>query len=152
MFSKTLAIAATLSVSAALTNWTAVLTGVDGSPVAGTAVVAAVTPDSLRASVRVTGAQAGAEYPWMVHRGTCGANGAVFGNVEQYPNIQVGQDGTGQATALLAMAVPAEGDYSVHVHKSTTDLALIACGTLKPVSPSDTPTDTLERKPVKPQP
>lgn len=107
MQSKAMALVASLMATTALAGWTAVLEGVNGAPLRGTATVESVGADSLRANAALTGAAPGSVHPWMVHRGACGA---------------------GKSSALVAMATRAEGDFSVQVHKSAEDPTVVACG------------------------
>lgn len=117
---------------AAPTNWKATLKATDNSPVAGTATVGPVGSDSTRATVKVTGAKAGSELPWHMHTGACGAKGAIVGPPTAYPAIKVGPDGNGDGTAILPIAAPTSGEFSVNVHASTTDMKPVACGALTP--------------------
>jgi hypothetical protein len=131
MFSKAIALGATIISLASLITWTAILEGRGGSAVRGTAVVESVAADSSRATVKVTGAKPGAEYAWHVHSGNCGATGPIFGNAASYPVLAADRDGRASGSVTLPAAVSTTGEYSVRVHKSKSDLTPIACGTFK---------------------
>jgi hypothetical protein len=131
MFSKAIALGATVVSLASLTTWTAVLEGRGGSAVRGTATVESVGSDSTRATIKVTGAKAGSEYAWHVHSGACGTSGQIFGDAKKYPAIKADRDGNATGSIVLPAAAPTSGDYSVTVHKSTSNLTPISCGTLK---------------------
>jgi hypothetical protein len=166
------------------TSWTANLAPVGGSNVSGTATVdvsdvgapTMTKPDtakvpgdtskassqysapsaeaSARASISISGAKAG-EYPWHVHSGRCGTEGPPVGAESAYPLIKVQPDGKGTAQTTVAFKPAAGTDYSVNVHKSKTDKAVISCGNLQAAGqPSDSmrmpmpaPRDTNAPKP-----
>jgi hypothetical protein len=138
------------------TNWTATLSPVGGSNVSGTATVdvpdaGMAKPDqappagaydsakkagpapggeSARASVTISGAKEG-EYPWHVHTGKCGSPGPPVGGENAYTPIKVSADGKGTAQANISAKLTPGTDYSVNVHKSKTDKAVISCGDLQ---------------------
>lgn len=109
--------------------WTAKLSPVGGSSVSGTATVNALGTDSATASINIMGAKSG-QYPWHVHTGKCGSEGAVVGNEAGYPALSVQSGGQASAQATIAFKPAAGTDYSINVHKSLTDKAVIACGNL----------------------
>lgn len=110
-------------------SWTAKLEPVGGSSVSGTATVNATTPDSASASVSIAGAKAG-QYPWHVHTGKCGSEGDPIGNPAAYPLLTVQTGGQATVQTTIAFKPVAGAAYSVNVHKSPTDKAVIACGNL----------------------
>jgi len=126
-------------------TWTAVLTPTPGSKVSGSAVIESVGRDSIRASIRLSGAAPGSELPWHIHSGACGAKGQILGAGAAYPSLKAGQDGSAGTTVTLPMAAPASGEHSVTVHKSKTDMAPAACGALKPQVTAPAPRDTTTR-------
>jgi hypothetical protein len=141
-----------------VSSWTATLSPVGGSSVSGTATVdvpdagmakpdqappagaydsakmAAPAPapgaESARASITISGAKEG-EYPWHVHSGKCGAEGPAVGSDSAYSPIKVSADGKGTAQANISAKLMPGTNYSVNVHKSKTDKAVISCGDLQ---------------------
>ncbi|MEP6473852.1 MAG: hypothetical protein ABJC74_09030 [Gemmatimonadota bacterium] len=109
--------------------WTAKLTPVGGSSVSGSATVNAVGTDSATASINIMGAKSG-QYPWHVHSGKCGGEGAPVGNASAYPALSVQSGGQASAQATVAFKADPSASYSVNVHKSMTDKKVIACGNL----------------------
>ncbi|HEU5155332.1 MAG TPA: hypothetical protein VFU03_11420, partial [Gemmatimonadales bacterium] len=137
------------------TSWTATLSPVGGSNVSGTATVdvpdagmakpdqappagaydsakkAAPSPAGGTAKASITISAKEGEYPWHVHSGKCGSGGPPVGGMSAYTPIKVSADGKGTAQANINFK-PAPGtDYSVNVHKSKSDMAIISCGDLK---------------------
>ena len=82
-------------------------------------------------TVTISNATAGGVHPWHVHRGQCGANGAIVGSAAAYKPLTVSGDGTASAAARLEMSLPTSGDYYVNVHASASNLStIISCGNL----------------------
>jgi hypothetical protein len=101
---------------------------------------ASMAPDSdgRRTTVRVTvtNAAPGGMHPWEARQGQCGTDRGVFGPLDQYRPIEVGNDGKGEAEATIPMATPTNGDSFVLLHASETNRAtIIACGNLAPPAP-----------------
>jgi hypothetical protein len=110
-------------------KWTATLTPMGTSKVAGTATVAAGTaPGTTVATIMITGGTAGTAYPWHVHSGKCDSKGGPVGGGASYKPVTAGADGKGTSTATLKMATPSSGDFHVNVHAA--DMSVIACGNL----------------------
>ena len=129
-----LALAATAVVSLSFKEWSATLRPQNGSTVSGTATVQPIAGDSLVILIRVKGARAGDTNPWHVHSGGCDSSGAVLGDPSRYAPMRVGPDGSAEANtrvkAMLSIGVP----YSINVHRSPSDMAVISCGNLRPVA------------------
>jgi hypothetical protein len=127
--------AITLSLAAltlvAAPKWTAMLQPFGDSRLSGTAVVEGVTVDSTRATIQVAGAKPGSDLAWHVHSGACGGKGQIFGAQSAYPALKAGPDGKAMGSVTLAAALASSGEYSVTVHKSSTDMTPAACGGLK---------------------
>jgi hypothetical protein len=124
------AAALTALVAQASNKWTATLEPSAGSHVHGTATVE--QGDSVtHATVSVTGAKAGDELPWHVHSGACPNPGAPVGGASPYTPIKVMEGGKGEARATLPTRLAQGGSFSVNVHRSKSDMASVACGTLK---------------------
>ena len=117
-----------------LKEWSAVISPQNGSTVSGTATAVPRTGDTLVVNIRIKGAKAGDLNPWHVHSGGCDSSGAVLGDPSRYAAITIGAGQSGEATArvkaLLSVGVP----YSINVHRSPSDMAVIACGNLRPIA------------------
>lgn len=129
-----LALTATAVLSLSFKEWSATLRPQNGSTVSGTATAQPVTGDSLVVTIKIKGAKAGDSNPWHVHSGGCDSSGAVIGDPSRYAPMTIGTDQAAEATArvkaLLTLGVP----YSINVHRSPSDMAVIACGNLRPVA------------------
>lgn len=126
--------AATAILALTFKEWSAVIRPQDGSTVSGTATATPHEGDSLVVNIRITGGKSGDSNPWHVHSGGCDSSGAVLGDPSRYAPMTIGADQAGEATArvkaLLAVGVP----YSVNVHRSPSDMGVIACGNLRPIA------------------
>ena len=129
-----LALAATAVVSLSFKEWSATLRPQNGSNVSGIATAQPIAGDSLSVLIRIKGARAGDSNPWHVHSGGCDSSGAVLGDPSRYAPMTIGIDGSAETTtrvkAMLALGVP----YSINVHRSPSDMSVIACGNLRPVA------------------
>jgi hypothetical protein len=124
------ACAVALTAAVAPMKWTATLAPQGGSKIAGTATVVPAGDAKSTVSISITGGTPNATYPWHVHTGKCGPGG-VYGPGSAYTPIKVDASGAGTVTITLPAAAPAEGDYHVNVHKSSSDMAtIVACGDL----------------------
>lgn len=127
-------------------KWTATLVSQGGSSVVGTVTVEQLQPapmamqDSMkstmpamastRATISITGSKTGASHAWHIHTGTCAAIGAIVTKSADYPNISVGSDGAGTATANLMGSV-GNSPLIVAVHKGGAETETVACGSLR---------------------
>ncbi len=83
------------------------------------------------ASILITGLVPGSTKPWHIHRGLCPKNGEIVGPAGDYIPLTIGQDGQGSVTVDLPFTTPTDGDYSVNVHESPSNLGtIVACGNL----------------------
>lgn len=114
-------------------KWAAILQPSGTSVLAGTAVVEEVSDDSLTAEIQLSGAKAGSEIAWHIHLGNCGDKGKVLGAAEAYPLLKVGADGKASGSVTVPGALPSQGEYSIMVHKTDSDLTAVACGSLKSI-------------------
>jgi hypothetical protein len=117
------------------------------SRLSGSAVVEAVTADSTRATIQVAGAKPGSDLAWHIHFGACGGKGRIFGAQTAYPVLKAGPDGKAMGSVTLPAALSAAGEYSVTVHKSSTDMTPAACGGLKAAGGGPAPDSSIARKP-----
>ena len=115
-------------------EWSATIRPQDGSTVSGTATAAPMAGDSLLLNIRITGAKAGDTHPWHLHAGGCDSSGAVLGATAAYQAMRIGADQNGQSTAKVKVSLAVGVPYSVNVHRSPTEMAVIACGNLRPVA------------------
>ena len=115
-------------------EWSAVLSPQNGSTVSGTATAEPRMGDTLVVNIRIKGARAGDVNPWHVHSGGCDSSGAVLGDPSRYAAMTVGADQTGQATAKVKAMLTVGVPYSINVHRSPSDMAVIACGNLRPIA------------------
>lgn len=91
--------------------------------------------DGIRFSVQVANATPGGLHPWQVHRGSCNADGGVFGRSEDYGTVKIGDDGRGESGATTATRMPVTGDYFVVMYASEANPStVVACGNLAPPS------------------
>jgi hypothetical protein len=115
-------------------EWSATLQPKNGSTVSGTAAVQTKDGDSLVATIQVKGAKLGERNPWHVHIGGCDSSGAPVGEATRYAPITIREDGTGESTARVTATLTVGTAYSVNVHRSPSDLAVISCGNLRPIA------------------
>lgn len=117
---------------AAPMKWGGKLMPQGGTTVAGSvSVEPGSSASSTHATVTITGGEAGVTYPWHVHSGKCGDNGAVVGQAGAYTPIKIGKDGNGKVNVTLPFAIPDNGAYYVNIHKSATDMGtIVSCGNL----------------------
>ena len=129
-----LALATTAVVTLSVKEWSATLRPQNGSTVSGTATAQPIAGDSMVVTIRIKGAKAGDSNPWHVHSGGCDSSGAVIGDPSRYAPMTIATDQSAEATArvkaLLTLGVP----YSINVHRSSSDMSVIACGNLRPVA------------------
>lgn len=128
------ALAATAILALTFKEWSAVIRAQNGSTVSGTATAAPRDGDSLVVDIRIKGARAGDQNPWHVHSGGCDSSGAVLGDPSRYAAMTVGTDQAGEATARVKAVLTVGVPYSVNVHRSPADMAVIACGNLRPIA------------------
>jgi Cu/Zn superoxide dismutase len=112
-------------------KWTAILQPSSDSILTGTAVVEEVNPDTLSAQIQLSGAKPGSVVSWHIHRGSCTDKGMILGAEGAYPELKAGGDGKATGGVTLAGALPPQGEYSIAVHKSSADMTVVSCGSLK---------------------
>jgi len=84
-------------------------------------------------SLRLANAAPGGVHPWAVYRGQCGADEGLFGPVEAYKAIRVGDDGRAATSATIPLPTPTAGTYFVSVRASAANGEMVvACGNLAP--------------------
>lgn len=89
--------------------------------------------DRTQAGVNLSNAVPGAEHPWHVHRGNCGADQGIFGAADAYKPLKVNGEGRASSVAELSVPTPKTGEFFVNVHASVQNMrAIVACGNLAP--------------------
>ena len=89
--------------------------------------------DNTRLSLTLANATPGGVHPWQVHRGQCGTDEGVFGSLDAYAPLKVGDEGKGSASATIPGEAPTGGMYFVSVGASTANPeTIVACGNLAP--------------------
>ena len=129
-----LALAAMGVVLLSFKEWSATLRPQNGSTVSGTATAQDVSGDSLAVTLRIKGARSADSNPWHVHSGGCDSSGAVLGDPSRYAPMTIGTDGSAEASARVKATLTIGVPYSINVHRSASDLTVIACGNLRPVA------------------
>ena len=127
-------VGATAFLALTLKEWSAVISPQNGSTVSGTATAVPHAGDTLVVNIRIKGAKSGDLNPWHVHSGGCDSSGAVLGDPSRYAPITIGTDQTGQTTARIKAMLTVGVPYSINVHRSPSDMAVIACGNLRPIA------------------
>ena len=128
------ALAATVTLAVTFKEWSAMIRPVDGSTVSGEATAQDRAGDSLMVNIKIKGAKAGDSNPWHLHSGGCDSSGAVLGDPARYQPMRVAADGSGESTALVKTTLTVGVPYSVNVHRSSSDMGVIACGNLRPIA------------------
>jgi len=129
-----MALAATAILTLTFKEWSAMIRPIDGSTVSGTATAMPHAGDSLVVNIRIKGAVAGDANPWHVHSGGCDSSGAALGDPARYAPMTIKADQTGEATARVKTVLRVGVPYSVNVHRSQSDMGVIACGNLRPIA------------------
>ena len=114
------------------TLWEATLEGIEPfEDVEGTVEVTAGA-NSFKAEIAIEGAEEGAEFDWTVARGTCEEPGNAVGQANQYPALEVDEEGKASAEATINVKLDKSQDYIVQViDNSGDDPAPVACGALE---------------------
>lgn len=116
-------------VSNRIGDWETSLSSTAGSAVRGSAKAQSVGVGT-GVNISIEGAAASAQHPWHVHTGTCASGGGIVGSATAYPVLTAGVGGTASANTSIGVALRENERYHVNVHRSTTDLTVIACGNL----------------------
>ena len=125
---------ATAALAVSMKEWSATIRPQDGSTIEGTATVVPREGDSMLVNISIKGASAGESHPWHVHQGGCDNSGAVIGETSRYNPISVAANQSGEAKARVKATLTVGVPYSVNVHRSLSDLGVVACGNLRPVA------------------
>ena len=133
------ALVATVTLALTFKEWSAMIRPVDGSTVSGEATAQSRAGDSLVVNIKIKGAKAGDTNPWHLHSGGCDSSGAVLGDPARYQAMRVGAKGTGESSTMVRTALTVGIPYSVNVHRSLTDMGVIACGNLRPIAGGSSP-------------
>jgi hypothetical protein len=93
------------------------------------ATVTRLATGSTRATVTLQGGLTAASYPWHIHAGTCGSQGAIVGNPDSYGELSASASGMGSATANLDAPLDPAKSYYINLHRE--DMGIVACGNLR---------------------
>jgi hypothetical protein len=110
-------------------DWETSLSSTAGSTVRGSSKAQSVGVGT-GVTISIEGAAASAQHPWHVHTGTCATGGGIVGDASAYPVLTAGVGGAASANASIGVALREDQRYHVNVHRSPTDLTVIACGDL----------------------
>jgi hypothetical protein len=112
-------------------DWNATVAPAAGSEVRAN-VRAVSAPAQTGVAINLAGGEAGAAYPWHIHRGSCGSGGAVVGEMNAYPLLRPNTAGAATATAHVRVQLVPGENYHVNVHQSQQQMGqIIACGDLR---------------------
>lgn len=111
-------------------EYSATITGKDGSPIHGTATMKSTADDKgTQIELKLMGVPAGESHVWHVHTGTCAKAGAPWGGASNYKPVVADDKGNGESKAVIAtIAVPDTGSYYVNIHGTGN---IVACGDMK---------------------
>lgn len=124
-------VAGALASTAVAGTWRAQIEPTGDSTVKGMATVEANDSTSAKAHISISGAKEGDVLPWHVHSGTCENAGPPIGDASAYKPIAVGADGNAMGEATMSVVPSDSASYVVNVHRSASDMSVIACGLLK---------------------
>lgn len=105
---------------------------VGSSTVSGTVAIERTSASSMRVTITLAGAMGGMVLPWHFHSGACGGvgSGAIIGDPASYTAIGTRGDGSSLLVQTFPFDLP-PGPVYVNVHRSPTDLTVVACGNVK---------------------
>jgi superoxide dismutase, Cu-Zn family len=84
---------------------------------------------TIRAGIALEGDEPGAVRPWHVHHDSCASGGGIVGLDQQYPRLEIDEDGSASVVVDVPIGVDPSGAFHVNVHLSDAELAVIvACG------------------------
>lgn len=111
--------------------WEADLVGEEGwEQLSGSATVEFTEDETeFDATAQIAGDEDGAVRPWHVHVESCEVGGGIVGDDLDYPRLEVGVEGTAEASVTIMQALDPEAAYHVNVHLDE-DLTIIMCGDL----------------------
>lgn len=113
-------------------TWSANLQGQEGFEAISGEAMATVRDGQTEVQASVEGAPEGGTHPWHIHEGTCESGGGIVGDAGAYPALEIGEDGTAQASATINVELEEGQSYHVNVHASPDDLGtIVACGDLQ---------------------
>ena len=110
-------------------DWDASLKSRNGSSVVGT-VKAQSVGVGTGINISIQGSTASAQHLWHLHTGTCDNGGPIVGSMGNYPTLSADPNGSGSSNATVGVALRENESYAVNVHRSASDLTVVACGEL----------------------
>ncbi|CAN5206901.1 hypothetical protein BH18GEM1_BH18GEM1_17240 [soil metagenome] len=112
--------------------WTAEVSAVGEDGHSGFATVTILPGGTTRADATLAGGSAGGKHPWVIHEGTCEAEGALVGDSDGYPPLEPNDLGNASATATLAVVLASGEPYSLRIYRSPEDReTIVGCGELE---------------------
>jgi hypothetical protein len=110
-------------------DWETSLNARNNSGVTGNVKVQSVGVGS-GVTISIQGTTPNAQHLWHVHTGTCDAGGSIVGSMGDYPTLTANAAGSGSSNASIGTALRENERYAVNVHRSASDLTVVACGNL----------------------
>ncbi len=112
--------------------WTAEVSAVGEDGHSGFATVTILPGGTTRADATLAGGSAGGKHPWVIHEGTCEAEGALVGDSDGYPPLEPNDLGNASATATLAVVLASGEPYALRIYRSPEDReTIVGCGELE---------------------
>lgn len=88
--------------------------------------------DEFDTAVEIRNDEPGAVRPWHVHFNDCATGGGIVGLDDDYPRLEVDEDGTATASVTVPQRLEPGAPYHVNIHLSDDELeTIIACGDLE---------------------
>lgn len=111
------------------THWSAELVAEGDATLAGTASVASLASE-LAATIEIVEGPASAVHAWYIGEGECGGEEGRVGDAEDYPLLELDEEGEAVVEAEVAAGLDPDGEYHVAVLASDDDDTVVACGAL----------------------
>jgi len=113
-----------------VTIWETQLNAELAYPDVGGQAAAVSEPSGTSLGILVTGSEPGAAHAWALRTGTCAAPGTQIGPSGDYPELSIGDTGSGEAETHLGSRLSLDESYHVEVRLSAADGSRVACGDL----------------------
>lgn len=113
-----------------VTIWETQLNAELTHPDIGGQAAAVSEPSGTSLGILVTGSEPGAAHAWGLRTGTCDAPGGQIGPSGDYPELSIGDTGSGEAETHLGSRLSLDQSYHVEVRLSAADDSRVACGDL----------------------
>ncbi len=113
-----------------ITVWSAQLTPAAGYPGLSGEAGAVSDLNGTDATILIEGAEPGAVHTWHIRSGSCANPQERLGPASDYPDLQVGLQGSATADTRLGPRLNSAGTYHVEVQAGPDDASRITCGNL----------------------